>query len=85
MKQFQVYKTMMKYLTDENLSLRAKGFLSIILFNDEITSMDIKKYCNDDEETLKDILLELKINKYVKYDPDSNKLIASPMPYTEWD
>ena len=34
MRQFNVYKTMMKYLTDENLSLNAKGFLSIVLFND---------------------------------------------------
>ena len=33
MRQFNVYKTMMKYLTDENLSLNAKGFLSIVILN----------------------------------------------------
>lgn len=85
MKQFTVHRETMKFLTDKNLSLRAKGFLSIVLFSDEITGLDIEKYCTDDKETLKDALLELRINKYVKFDPDSNKLIASPVPYTEWD
>ena len=36
-------------------------------------------------ETIKDALLELRINKYVKYDTESGKLIAAPTPYTEWD
>lgn len=85
MRQFNVYKTMMKYLTDENLSLNAKGFLSIVLFNDEIIGLDIQKYCTDNKETIKDALLELRINKYIKYDPKSKKLIAAPIPYTEWD
>ena len=85
MRQFNVYKTMMKYLTDENLSLNAKGFLSIVLFNDEIIRLDIQKYCTDNKETIKDALLELRINKYIKYDPESKKLIAAPIPYTEWD
>lgn len=85
MRQFNVYKTMMKYLTDRNLSLNAKGFLSIVLFNDEIIELDIQKYCTDDKETIKDALLELRINKYIKYDSESKKLIAAPIPYTEWD
>lgn len=85
MRQFNVYKTMMKYLIDRNLSLNAKGFLSIVLFNDEIIRLDIQKYCTDNKETIKDALLELRINKYIKYDPESKKLIAAPIPYTEWD
>lgn len=85
MKQFNIYKSTMKYLTDKNLSLNAKGFLSIVLFNDEIIGLDIEKHCTDDKETIKDALLELRINKYIKYDPESKKLIAAPVPYTEWD
>ncbi len=78
-------ETMMKYLTDKNLSLNAKGFLSIVLFDDDIIGLDIQKFCTNDKETIKDALLELRINKYIKYDPESKKLIAAPVPYTEWD
>ena len=85
MKQFNIYKSTMKYLTDKNLSLNAKGFLSIVLFNDEIIGLDIQKYCTDNKETIKDALLELRINKYIKYDSESKKLIVAPVPYTEWD
>ena len=85
MKQFNVYKSTMKYLTDKNLSLNAKGFLTIILFNDGIIGLDIQKYCTDNKETIKDALLELRINKYIKYDSESKKLIVAPVPYTEWD
>lgn len=53
MRQFNIYKTMMKYLTDENLSLNAKSLLSIILFQDEIVGTEIKKLCTDDKETIK--------------------------------
>ena len=52
MKQFNIYKSTMKYLTDKNLSLNAKSFLSIVLFNDEIIGLDIEKYCTDDKETI---------------------------------
>lgn len=34
MKHYKMYKSIMKYLTDKDLSLNAKGFLSMILFND---------------------------------------------------
>lgn len=53
MRQFYIYKTMMKYLTDENLSLNTKGLLSIILFQDEIIGTEIEKLCTDDKETIK--------------------------------
>ena len=85
MKQFNIYKSTMKYLTDQNLSLNAKGFLTIILFNDGIIGLDIQKYCTDNKEIIKDALLELRINKYIKYDSETKKLIVAPVPYTEWD
>ena len=85
MKQFNIYKSTMKYLTDQNLSLNAKGFLTIILFNDGIIGLDIQKYCTDNKEIIKDALLELRINKYIKYDSETKKFIVAPVPYTEWD
>ena len=48
MKRYTMYKSIMKYLTDKNLSLNAKGFLSMILFNDEINALELSKYCTDD-------------------------------------
>lgn len=85
MKQFNIYKSTMEYLIDQNLSLNAKGFLTIVLFNDGIIGLDIQKYCTDNKETIKDALLELRINKYIKYDSETKKLIAAPVPYNEWD
>ncbi len=80
-----MYKSIMKYLTDKDLSLNAKGFLSMILFNDEINALELSKYCSDDIETIKDTMLELRIMKYVKYDPETNMLLAGPSRYDEWD
>ena len=85
MKRYLMYKSIMKYLTDKDLSLNAKGFLSMILFNDEINALDLSKYCSDDIETIKDTMLELRIMKYVKYDSETNMLIAGPKKYDEWD
>ena len=85
MKRYLMYKSIMKYLTDKDLSLNAKGFLSMILFNDEINALDLSKYCSDDIATIKDTMLELRIMKYVKYDTETNMLIAGPKPYDEWD
>ena len=45
----------------------------------------IYKLTTDNKETIKDALLELRINKYIKYNSESKKLIAAPVPYTEWD
>lgn len=84
MKKYTMYKSIMKYLTDKNLSLNAKGFLSVVLFNDDITPQDVQKYCTDDVETIKDVMLELKIMKYIKFDPETNTLLAGPEPYTNW-
>lgn len=84
MKHYTMYKSIMKYLTDKDLSLNAKGFLSIVLFNDDITPQDVQKYCSDDIETIKDVMLELKITKYIKLDSETNTLLAGPEPYTYW-
>ena len=85
MKRYLMYKSIMKYLTDKDLSLNAKGFLSMILFNDEINALELSKYCSDDIETIKDTMLELRIMKYVKYDPETNMLLAGTSRYDEWD
>lgn len=80
-----MYKSIMKYLTDKDLSLNAKGFLSMILFNDEINALGLSKYCSDDIQTIKDTMLELRIAKYIKLDPETNTLLAGPEPYTNWN
>ena len=85
MKRYLMYKSIMKYLTDKDLSLNAKDFLSMILFNDEINALELSKYCSDDIETIKDTMLELRIMKYVKYDSETNMLLAGPSRYDEWD
>ena len=61
MKRYTMYKSIMKSLTDKNLSLNAKGFLSMILFNDEINALELSQYCTDDIQTIKDTMLELRI------------------------
>ena len=85
MKRYTMYKSIMKYLTDKDLSLNAKGFLSMILFNDEINALELSKYCSDNIETIKDTMLELRIMKYVKYDSETNMLLVGPSHYDEWD
>ena len=85
MKRYLMYKFIMQYLTDKDLSLNDKGFLSMILFNDEINALELSKYCSNDIETIKDTMLELRIMKYVKYDSKTNMLLAGPKPYDEWD
>ena len=80
MKRYLMYKSIMKYLTDKDLS---KGFLSMILFNDEINALELLKYCSYDIETIKDTMLELRIMKYVKYNPETNMLLVGPKPYDE--
>ena len=64
MKRYLMYKSIMKYLTDKDLSLNAKGFLSMILFNDEINALELSKYCSDDIEKQ----IRKKIRKEIKYD-----------------
>lgn len=51
----------MKYLTDKNLSLNVKVFLSMILFNDKINAFELSKYYSDGVETIKDTMLVLMV------------------------
>ena len=43
------------------------------------------QYCTDDLKAIKETMLELRIMKYVKYDPETNMLLAGPEPYDKWD
>ena len=50
-------------------------------FSSKNVGVEIVGSCSNGE----DALIELRINKYIKYDSESKKLIAAPIPYTEWD
>ncbi|MDO4996928.1 MAG: hypothetical protein Q4E69_07085 [Bacilli bacterium] len=79
----KVHKAFDKFLKDPNLSLRAKGFLTMVLTTDIGTGLDIEKYCTDSKEDIKDTLLELRINHYIRYNPEDNMLEADAVPYEE--
>ncbi len=85
MARLKVHKAFDEFLKDPNLSLRAKGFLTMVLTNNITTGFEVEKYCSDSKEDIKDALLELRIAKYVKYDPETKVLMAGPEPYPEWD
>ena len=57
MRKFIIYKSMLKYLTDKNLSLNAKVLLSIVLFQDEIVGTEIENYVSMIEKQLKMLYL----------------------------
>ena len=67
MKQLDYLKKQMKYLTDKNLSLNAKGLLSIILLKDEISLEEIKELCSNDMKSINRASVELLIARYIKY------------------
>lgn len=71
------------YLRDKNLSLRAKGFLTLVLTNNITHGLEIENFCTDSKEDIKDTLLELRINKYIRYNPETNMLEADAMPYDQ--
>ena len=83
MKQLDYLKKQMKYLTDKNLSLNAKGLLSIILLKDEINLEEIKALCNNDMKSIKRASVELWIARYIKYDLNDGKILASPISFKE--
>lgn len=91
MKQFNIYKSMMKYLTDKNLSLNAKGLLSIVLFQDEIIGTEIENYIenvNTEYRNIKELSSSLNsLSQIIKEDKEdvyaevvddmySNKIIS---------
>ncbi len=81
---FKVYRAFDKLLKDPNLSLRAKGFLTMILTNNITTGFEVEKYCADTKEDINDTLLELRINKYIRYNSELNILEANAVTYTKW-
>lgn len=82
---FKVYRAFDEFLKDPNLSLRAKGFLIMILTNNITTGFEVEKYCSDTKEDIKDALLELRIAKYIRYNPETNMLEANAVPYDKWN
>lgn len=43
----KVHKSADEYLKDKNLSLRAKGFLTMVLTNNITTGYEVQNYCSD--------------------------------------
>ena len=62
---FKVYRAFDEFLLDPNLSLKAKGFLIMVLTNNITTGFEVEKYCSDTKEDIKDALLKLRIAKYI--------------------
>lgn len=81
MNRSRIYRAFDEFLKDSNLSLRAKGFLTMALTNNITQGLDVEQYCTDSKEDIKDTLLELRINHYIKYNPETNELEADAVPY----
>ena len=81
---FKVYRSFDEFLKDPNLSLRAKGFLTMVLTNNITTGFEVENYCTDTKEDIKDIILELRIAKYIRYNSETNTLEANAVPYDKW-
>ena len=74
---FKVYRAFDEFLKDPNISLRVKGFLTMVLTNNIITGFEVKKYCSYSKDEIKDALLELRITKYIRYNSETNTLEAN--------
>ena len=88
MAKLKVQRAFDEFLLDPNLSLRAKrakGFLTMVLTNNITHGIEIKEHCTDSMEDIKDTLLELRINKYIRYNSELNILEANAVPYTKWN
>ena len=82
---FKVYRTFDTFLKDPNISLKAKGFLTMVLTNNIATGFEVEKYCSDSKEDIKDALLELRIAKYIRYNSETNMLEVNAVPYDKWN
>lgn len=82
---FKVYRVFDEFLKHPNISLRAKGFLTMVLANNITTGFEVEKYCSDSKEDIKDALLELRIAKYIRYNSELNILEANAVPYDKWN
>ena len=81
----KIHRAFDEFLLDSNLSLRDKGFLTMVLTNNITHGIEIKQHCTDSMDDIKDTLLELRINKYIRYNSELNILEANAVPYTKWD
>ena len=82
---FKVYRAFDEFLKDPNISLRTKGFLTMVLTNNINTGFEVEKYCPDTKEYIKDALLELRIAKYIRYNSETNMLEANAVPSDKWN
>ena len=80
----KVYRAFDTFLKDPDISLRAKGFLTMVLTNNITQGLEMDKYCSDSYEDIKDTLLELRIAKYIRYNLETNILEANAVPYGKW-
>ena len=64
---FKVYRAFDEFLKDPNISLRAKGFLTMVLTNNITTGFEVEKDCSDSKEDIKDALLELLSTERTKF------------------
>ena len=85
MAKLKVHRAFDEFLLDPNLSLSAKGFLTMVLTNNITYGIEIKEHCTDTMDDIKDTLLELRINKYIRYNSELNILEANAVPYTKWN
>ena len=85
MAKLKVHRAFDEFLLDPNLSLKAKWFLTMVLTNNITTEFEVEKYCSDTKEDIKDALLELRIAKYIRYNPETNMLEANAVPYDKWN
>ena len=81
----KVYRAFDTFLKDPDISLRAKGFLTMVLTNNITHGIEIKEHCTDSMDDIKDTLLELRINKYIRYNSELNILEANAVTYTKWN
>lgn len=85
MAKLKVQRAFDEFLLNPNLSLRAKGFPTMVLTNNITHCIEIKEHCTDFMDDIKDTLLELRINKYIKYNSELNILEANAVTYTKWN
>lgn len=85
MARLKIHKAFDEFLLDPNLSLRAKGFLTMILTNNITQGLEVKEHCTDSIDDIKDTLLELRINQYIRYNSELNILEADAVPYAKWN
>ena len=81
----KVYRAFDTFLKDPDISLRAKGFLTMVLTNNITQGLEIQQYWSASLDDLNDTLLELRIAKYIRYNPETNILEANAVPYTKWN